>query len=204
MTRLFREGRTETVRSCTMESCAFVRSMIRDETVRVTPSTQSATSHFGVLWRSHISSLIRQKSVWGCWKRQLKSTKACTAWRWREEASTVTSSVFMWSPNTSEKTRPSSRRYGEAGVRLPFGDCWCQTSWRQSCILLGIKKNVFQVLSEPWRLSTSQTPVQQVDLFDLVKHPEYVSSGGGFGPVGNPWICIMVSNVWLLWQWVNS
>lgn len=33
MTRLFREGRTETVRSCTMETCAFVRSMIRDETV---------------------------------------------------------------------------------------------------------------------------------------------------------------------------
>jgi len=27
MTRLFREGRTETVRSCTVESCAFVRSM---------------------------------------------------------------------------------------------------------------------------------------------------------------------------------
>ncbi|KAG7268666.1 hypothetical protein CRUP_018377 [Coryphaenoides rupestris] len=38
------------------------------------------------------------------------------------------------------------------------------------------------VLSEPWRLSTSQTPVQQVDLFDLVKYPDYVSSGGGFGP----------------------
>lgn len=42
---------------------------------------------------------------------------------------------------------------------------------------------LLQVLSEPWRLSTSQTPVQQVELFDLVKHPEYVSSGGGFGPV---------------------
>jgi len=27
MTRLFREGRTETVRSCTTQSCAFVRSM---------------------------------------------------------------------------------------------------------------------------------------------------------------------------------
>lgn len=40
-----------------------------------------------------------------------------------------------------------------------------------------------QVLSEPWRLSTSQTPLQQLELFDLVKHPEYVSSGGGFGPV---------------------
>lgn len=33
MTRLFREGRTETVRSCTVETCAFVRAMIRDETV---------------------------------------------------------------------------------------------------------------------------------------------------------------------------
>lgn len=41
---------------------------------------------------------------------------------------------------------------------------------------------VFQVLSEPWRLSTSQTPIQ-VELFDLVNHPEYVSCGGGFGPV---------------------
>lgn len=42
---------------------------------------------------------------------------------------------------------------------------------------------MFQVLSEPWRLSTSQTPIQQVELFDIVNHPEYVSCGGGFGPV---------------------
>lgn len=27
MTRLFREGRTETIRSCTAQSCAFVRGM---------------------------------------------------------------------------------------------------------------------------------------------------------------------------------
>lgn len=33
MTRLFREGRTETVRSCTVETCDFVRSMTRDEPV---------------------------------------------------------------------------------------------------------------------------------------------------------------------------
>ena len=40
-----------------------------------------------------------------------------------------------------------------------------------------------QVLSEPWRLSTSQTSLQQVKLFDFNKHPEFVSCGGGFGPV---------------------
>ena len=28
MTRLFREGRTETVRSCTMDSCAFVKAVV--------------------------------------------------------------------------------------------------------------------------------------------------------------------------------
>jgi hypothetical protein len=28
MTRLYRDGRTETVRSCTIESCAFVNAML--------------------------------------------------------------------------------------------------------------------------------------------------------------------------------
>lgn len=39
------------------------------------------------------------------------------------------------------------------------------------------------MLSEPWRLSTSQTPQQQIKMFSLDAYPDYVSSGGGFGPV---------------------
>lgn len=42
-----------------------------------------------------------------------------------------------------------------------------------------------QVLSEPWRLSTSQTPQQQLNLIDTQKFPKYVSAGGGFGPVAD-------------------
>lgn len=42
-----------------------------------------------------------------------------------------------------------------------------------------------QVLSEPWRLSTSQTPVQQMELFDLKNNPDFISLGGGFGPVSD-------------------
>ncbi|XP_068256630.1 carnitine O-palmitoyltransferase 1, muscle isoform isoform X3 [Nyctibius grandis] len=42
-----------------------------------------------------------------------------------------------------------------------------------------------QVLSEPWRLSTSQTPQQQLKMFDLTKYPDHVSTGGGFGPVAD-------------------
>lgn len=40
-----------------------------------------------------------------------------------------------------------------------------------------------QVLSEPWRLSTSQTPQQQLNLVDIQQFPKFVGAGGGFGPV---------------------
>ena len=39
------------------------------------------------------------------------------------------------------------------------------------------------VLSEPWKLSTSQTPMGQTGLVNLSKNPEFISAGGGFGPV---------------------
>lgn len=42
-----------------------------------------------------------------------------------------------------------------------------------------------QVLSEPWKLSTSQTPHGQAGLIDLKKNPNYISAGGGFGPVAD-------------------
>jgi hypothetical protein len=69
------------------------------------------------------------------------------------------------------------------------GDCQqCQVDSR--CSLGEASREVMwtffalsQVLSEPWRLSTSQTPQQQVELFDFEKYPDYVSCGGGFGPV---------------------
>lgn len=42
-----------------------------------------------------------------------------------------------------------------------------------------------EVLSEPWRLSTSQTPHGQTPKMDLKKHPNCISAGGGFGPVAD-------------------
>ena len=40
-----------------------------------------------------------------------------------------------------------------------------------------------KVLSEPWRLSTSQTPAQQTGKLDYDNEKEKISVGGGFGPV---------------------
>ncbi|KAM7396472.1 hypothetical protein PAMP_019508 [Pampus punctatissimus] len=124
MTRLFREGRTETVRSCTMETCAFVRSMIRDETTeeRMKLLKQAAEKHQN-MYRLAMTGKGIDRHLF------------C---------------LYVVSKYLGEDS--------------PF-----------------LKK----VLSEPWRLSTSQTPLQQVELFDLVRHPEYVSSGGGFGPVAD-------------------
>lgn len=121
MTRLFREGRTETVRSCTMETCDFVRSMIRQETVSFTEplklflqcyrgrivAIRKSSSHWGFLLNSW---LCREKSASTCLKWQQRNTKTCTAWQWRGRASIGTFSVSIWFLNTLERNHPSSRR----------------------------------------------------------------------------------------------
>ncbi|KAM6937719.1 carnitine O-palmitoyltransferase 1, liver isoform 2-T2 [Xenentodon cancila] len=124
MTRLFREGRTETVRSCTTETCEFVRAMIRDET------------------REERLRLLK-----------VAAEKHQNMYRLAMVGQGIDRHLFC--------LYVVSKYLGEES---PF---------------------LKEVLSEPWRLSTSQTPLQQVELFDLVRHPEYVSSGGGFGPVAD-------------------
>uniref|UniRef100_A0A665U7U0 carnitine O-palmitoyltransferase n=1 Tax=Echeneis naucrates TaxID=173247 RepID=A0A665U7U0_ECHNA len=128
MTRLFREGRTETVRSCTMEACNFVRSMIRDETVGLNKKE-----------RLRLLKLAAEKH----------QNMYCVAMT----GGGIDRHLFC--------LYVVSKYLGEDS---PF---------------------LKEVLSEPWRLSTSQTPLQQVELFDLVRHPEYVTCGGGFGPVAD-------------------
>ncbi|XP_060884043.1 carnitine O-palmitoyltransferase 1, liver isoform-like isoform X1 [Labrus mixtus] len=123
MTRLFREGRTETVRSCTNESSAFVRALDGGEPADVCRRLFRAASE------KH-QNLYRMAMTGGGIDRHL----FC---------------LFIVS------------KY--LGVESPF---------------------LKEVLSEPWRLSTSQTAMQ-LQLFDLVNHPEYISCGGGFGPVAD-------------------
>ncbi|NXN99271.1 CPT1B palmitoyltransferase, partial [Rhinopomastus cyanomelas] len=125
MTRLFREGRTETVRSCTAEATAFVRSMgdpRRSRSERQRLFKQAAEKH-QLLYRLAMTGAGIDRHLF------------C---------------LYVVS------------RY--LGVQSPF---------------------LAQVLSEPWRLSTSQTPQQQLRMFDLAKHPDHVSTGGGFGPVAD-------------------
>uniref|UniRef100_A0A8C5HJ69 Carnitine O-palmitoyltransferase 1, liver isoform-like n=1 Tax=Gouania willdenowi TaxID=441366 RepID=A0A8C5HJ69_GOUWI len=121
MTRLFREGRTETVRSCSNESCAFIRAL-EDGEVRM--------------------QLLRRASE----KHQNLYRMAMTG----------------------------------AGIDRHLFCLYVVSKY------LGVESAFLkEVLSEPWRLSTSQTPVQQMELFDLKNHPDFVSLGGGFGPVAD-------------------
>ncbi|XP_042326457.1 carnitine O-palmitoyltransferase 1, muscle isoform [Sceloporus undulatus] len=125
MTRLFREGRTETVRSCTNESTAFVRSMANPNC-----SPSECLQLFKVAAEKH-QHMYRLAMTGSGIDRHL----FC---------------LYVVS------------RY--LGLDSPF---------------------LAKVLSEPWRLSTSQTPQQQIKMFDLEAHPECASSGGGFGPVAD-------------------
>ncbi|XP_026095149.1 carnitine O-palmitoyltransferase 1, liver isoform-like isoform X1 [Carassius auratus] len=125
MTRLFREGRTETVRSCTTQTCDFVHAMMNDKATR-----EEKLKLLKVAAEKH-QDLYRLAMTGKGIDRHL----FC---------------LYL-----------VSKYLGEDSAFLK------------------------EVLSEPWRLSTSQTPLQQVDLFDLKRHPEYVTSGGGFGPVAD-------------------
>ncbi|KAM4531512.1 carnitine O-palmitoyltransferase 1, liver isoform 1-T2 [Odontesthes bonariensis] len=124
MTRLFREGRTETVRSCSNESCAFIKALEGGE------AGEQCRRLF-----------------------QLASEKHQNLYRMAMTGAGIDRHLFCLYVVS---------KY--LGVESPF---------------------LKEVLSEPWRLSTSQTPVQQMELFDLKNHPEFVSLGGGFGPVAD-------------------
>ncbi|XP_038237958.1 carnitine O-palmitoyltransferase 1, brain isoform isoform X2 [Dermochelys coriacea] len=123
MTRLFREGRTETVRSCSIESCNFIRAMMD-----AAQSTSQRLALFRVAAAKH-QTLYRRAMMGAGIDRHLFCLYVVSKY---------------------------------LGVDSPF---------------------LREVLSEPWGLSTSQTPIQQFELFDLKKHPDYISCGGGFGPV---------------------
>jgi carnitine O-palmitoyltransferase 1, liver isoform len=125
MTRLFREGRTETVRSCTIESAAWVKAM-------------------------------EDKSVLNAERVRLMN-EAC-------------------------------KRHQQG-----YLDAMCGRGVDRHLFCLYVVSKYLEVespflkdaISEPWRLSTSQTPHGQTSLIDLKKYPQLTSPGGGFGPVSD-------------------
>ncbi|KAF6735062.1 Carnitine O-palmitoyltransferase 1, liver isoform [Oryzias melastigma] len=125
MTRMFRDGRTETVRSCTSEAVAFVRAM---EDVSATNAQRLS---------------LFQKAA----------EKHQNMYRLAMTGSGIDRHLFCLYIVSKYLSADS-----------PF---------------------LNKVLSEPWRLSTSQTPQQQLNLVDINKFPKYVGAGGGFGPVAD-------------------
>ncbi|KAM9039938.1 palmitoyl thioesterase CPT1C isoform 2-T2 [Sarcophilus harrisii] len=122
MTRAFLEGRTETVRPCTEESCAFVRAM-QDPRL---PNAQRL-------------ALFRAAAD--------KHRALCRA---ALSGEGVDRHLFCLYLVSRFLPLPS-----------PF---------------------LTQVRAEQWKLSTSQSPTQQPQLFDPANHPDFVCCGGGFGP----------------------
>ncbi|XP_076387298.1 carnitine O-palmitoyltransferase whd isoform X1 [Megachile rotundata] len=125
MTRLFREGRTETVRPCTIESTAWVKAM---------EDKDATTDH-------------KYKLLMAAAKQHQKGYQDAMCGKGIDRHLFC---LYVVS------------KYLE--VDSPF---------------------LKEVLSEPWKLSTSQTPHGQTSLINLKKHPNCISAGGGFGPVAD-------------------
>jgi len=125
MTRLFKEGRTETVRPCTSESCEWVQAM----------DDRSKSNEAKI-------ALLRT----ACTQHQLGYQNAMVG-------KGIDRHLFCLYVIS---------KYLE--IDSPF---------------------LKEVLSEPWKLSTSQTPHGQTTKLDIAKHPDCISAGGGFGPVAD-------------------
>lgn len=125
MTRLFREGRTETVRPVTIESAAFVRAMC-----------DANVSNSERIRLMHVASQVHQRSY---------QDAMCGKGIDRHLFCLYVISKYL-------------------EVDSPF---------------------LKEVLSEPWKLSTSQTPHGQAGMIDFKKNPDQVCAGGGFGPVAD-------------------
>jgi len=126
MTRLFLQGRTETIRACSVDSCAFVRAMLAGD--KVAPEEklrllQRAAGHHVETFRDSMVGLGIDRHLFA---------------------------LYVVSKGRS--------------VDSPF---------------------LKRALGRSWRLSTSQQPQQQTDLWST-KDPAWahvISPGGGFGPV---------------------
>lgn len=98
--RLYRDGRTETVRSCSMESCDFVRAML-DENESVRECSPR------LFFPDPANFLCRTKQGCHCWEERATATKPTTVVRWLVTVWTGTCSQCMWCRSTTVSHRPS-------------------------------------------------------------------------------------------------
>ena len=123
MTRLFLEGRTETVRACTVETSKFVQAMCDPNS-----NNEERKKLLKIACDNHV--LAYKNAMIGLG---------------------IDRHLFCLYVVSRGKNIPS--------------------------------KFLESVVSEPWKLSTSQTPTQQTGRIDYNNNPDRISPGGGFGPV---------------------
>ena len=117
MTRLFREGRTETVRSCSIESSDWVKSMVsQSSTVTIYLSLYIFFKlNLFILnitnvkcWLNWI--LNRTRKEWNCSRRLVSITCSSIGMRWPVTASIDTCFACMSCQSTWKRTRHSWKR----------------------------------------------------------------------------------------------
>ncbi len=148
MTLTYREGRTETVRSCSCESADFARSM--DD-----PSCPV---------RSLPCSCLPSGSKASLFPRPFQKAERLAKMRAAAAYHTQITRDAMTGKGVDRHLFCLYVVSKYLGVESPF---------------------LKEVLAEPWRLSTSQTPHQQTELLDLRSFPNLLCAGGGFGPVAD-------------------
>ncbi|KAK7805483.1 hypothetical protein U0070_023086 [Myodes glareolus] len=189
MTRLFLEGRTETVRCCTKEACHFVRAMEDKEKTVSVALLRALSPVLTRTWEGHLHEGGGQEG--GGFAVGTHSAGA----QLRREPRLRREPLLLFSHFGHDQQRLALFRVAVDKHRTLLKAAMSGQGTDRHLFALYIVSRFLhmpspfltQVQSQQWPLSTSQIPVQQAHLFDVHNYPDYVSSGGGFGPVSGVW-----------------
>uniref|UniRef100_A0A4W5PM62 Carnitine palmitoyltransferase 1A2b n=1 Tax=Hucho hucho TaxID=62062 RepID=A0A4W5PM62_9TELE len=91
----------------------------------------------------------------------------------------------LFQEGRNETVRSCSNEGCAFGKAVESVEVGLLTDWGCFNSARNLSRNMTLERRKPWHLSTSQTPVQQLDPFDMKNHPDFISLGGGFGPVAD-------------------
>ncbi|CAK9298380.1 unnamed protein product [Gordionus sp. m RMFG-2023] len=152
MTRLFREGRTETVRTVSEKSCAWVKSMLDP-----TCNNFDRVNLLKAACQAHVLS-----------------------YKWAMTGNGIDRHLFCLYVVSKYLEKKNQKNSLESITTSSSKD-----SKTEVTNLMKSSPFLKRVLSEPWRLSTSQTTHLSAEKLDIESHKHLISAGGGFGPVAD-------------------
>jgi hypothetical protein len=193
MTRLFLQGRTETVRPCTAQSCEFVMLMCENDAAAAVGSGSGSGPGPGPGSAASAAAAAAAAGSGSSASGSIGGFSSPTA-AWeaaRAKSAAVAATAVVAGPREKlAALRRACQVHVDSYVAAMEGRGIDRHLFALFCVAVGTSTEspfLKDAVSLPWKLSTSQVPPQQTALWRIgdKKYAKAVSAGGGFAPVAD-------------------